>query len=796
MTQPRLIKLLLALSILGYSAFFSTQLILHFESFGSRALDLGNHSQTIWNTSRGNWFHQTNQPGATSRLSLHVEPILLPVSLLYLIYPGPEILFAFQSLVAALGAIPVFALARRALKNDWLALLFALVYLLLPPLQAATLLDFHAVTLAPTFLLAAFYFMETRRAGWFALFAALAVACKEDVTLIVLLLGLYALAVNRQGRLGGLTIALSLVWAAVAVFVIPRTFAGTENIHWNRYDHLGSNPLNIVFNLFVQPQLFINHLRAVDAVGYLRLLLAPTAYTALLNPLTLLLAAPSLGINLLSSFPPMQRVNSLIYAAPLVPALMISSIYGVRNLKRWLRRLDARFAGASSGLIGAIIAVAALAYHLQFGYLPTGGQFRGWEEVTDHDRRAAEIFAQIPPEAKLSAMDRLNPHVSHRETLYIFDRIDDADHIVLDVTQDSWPLHPVALRQRVDDFLRNGFSIVTANDGYLLLAKNRPDLPTQLPDQFFDFARVANPAEFSPQYPAHVVFDDRLELLGYDLSLGAHEQFLPVLTFYWRALKPLDTDYTLWPFTLNRNGQPIETPAERPLVSTIWYPTSRWQPGEIIRTRTLPFDLAPNFGDEFTVAVGVAAGDWFIPAQRLSISQADSPVFEQNTWARLGAFVRTGRKSYQPLSLSSPPPQQPAQAQFWDIINLSGVTLPQTPLRPGESLPFSLYWQSSAPITVDLTAFAHLRNAAGDVVAQLDWGPQDALGYRPTSSWQPGQSVIDSQLLPLPAALPPGEYQLVVGWYYGPTGQRLPVTNSDGPPAADNVVNLGPVTVR
>ena len=88
--------------MVGYAAFFSVQLILHFHSFGSRALDLGNMGQAICNTSQGHWFPQTNQPGASSRLSLHVEPILIPISWLYWIYPSPEILFVLQSIVVAL----------------------------------------------------------------------------------------------------------------------------------------------------------------------------------------------------------------------------------------------------------------------------------------------------------------------------------------------------------------------------------------------------------------------------------------------------------------------------------------------------------------------------------------------------------------------------------------------------------------------------------------------------------------------------------------------------------------------
>jgi uncharacterized membrane protein len=841
MTEPysRLIRALLILLIVGYAAFFSAQLILHYYSFGSRALDLGNMSQTIWNTSQGRLFHQTNQPGLTSRLSLHVEPILIPVSLLYYLYSGPEILFVFQSIIVALGAIPVYALANLKLKNEGLALLFALVYLMLPAIQAATLLDFHAVTLAPTFLLAAFYFLETRRPFLFGLFALLAVACKEEIALLVMMMGFYAFIVKREYRLGLITVVLTAFWAYLAVFVIPNTLATTGNIHWDRYGHLGEDPLQIVLNLFQQPELFLNHLQAVNAATYLRLLLTPTAFTALLNPVTLLLAFPSLGINLLSNFPPMQEANSLIYAAPLLPAIIISSIFGLALLHRLIDWTGRKWIGPNTSravartqvagnagqdpaatdqtartpaatnrpperltsflkiAVSGLILIFSLGYHADYGYFPGGGQFRGWEEVTEHHRAAGQIFAQIPPEAALSAQDRLNPHVSHRETLYIFDQIENADHIVLDVTQDSWPLHPVALRHRVDQFLDDDFGVVDAANGYLLLARDRPDLPRTLPDTFFDFARVEDPAAFSPEFPANIIFDGKLQLLGYSFELGGHERFLPVITLYWRALTPLENDYVLWPFFIDRNGRVIDDPAERPLVTTLWYPTSRWSPEEVVVTRTLPRDLAPQAGDEFTLALGVANGSWSDPTGRLPITSAPENLytFDDNTWARLGTVQRTGRKQYRPLSEYRTSPQYPHQAQFWHVINLKGTDLPATSLQPGDVLPFTLYWQSIAPITVDLTTFAHLVDSQGNTVAQLDWTPQDSIGYLPTSTWQPERYVVDSKAIPLPEGLAPGQYRLVVGWYYPPTGERLPLTAGEGL-GEDDTAEIGTISIE
>lgn len=168
-----------------YACVFSYLTIMRYVAFESRALDMGNLNQAIWNTAYGNWFHLTNQPGTVNRLSLHVEPILLPIALLYRVYPAPPTLLVIQAIVVALGALPMFALARHKLRNEWVALAFAIIYLVNPTIQAANWLEFHPVTLVPTFLLAAFYYLVTNRPKLFILFAILAAFCKEEIALIV-----------------------------------------------------------------------------------------------------------------------------------------------------------------------------------------------------------------------------------------------------------------------------------------------------------------------------------------------------------------------------------------------------------------------------------------------------------------------------------------------------------------------------------------------------------------------------------------------------------------------------------
>ncbi|MCB0095888.1 MAG: hypothetical protein KDE46_09220, partial [Caldilineaceae bacterium] len=72
--------------------------------------------------------------------------------------------------------------------------------------------------------------------------------------------------------------------------------------------------------------------------------------------------------------------------------------------------------------------------------------------------------------------------------------------------------------------------------------------------------------------------------------------------------------------------------------------------------------------------------------------------------------------------------------------------------------------------------------------------PHDALGPLPTSHWIVGQPVVDTQTLPLPAELPPGEYRLIAGLYRWQDGARLPIVGADALPG--DVVEVGKITLK
>jgi hypothetical protein len=63
-------------------------------------------------------------------------------------------------------------------------------------------------------------------------------------------------------------------------------------------------------------------------------------------------------------------------------------------------------------------------------------------------------------------------------------------------------------------------------------------------------------------------------------------------------------------------------------------------------------------------------------------------------------------------------------------------------------------------------------------VAQADGPPLG--GAYPTSFWQVGERLVDRHDMQLPAGLPAGEYELLVGMYLLETGERLPWLDAAG----------------
>jgi hypothetical protein len=135
---------------------------------------------------------------------------------------------------------------------------------------------------------------------------------------------------------------------------------------------------------------------------------------------------------------------------------------------------------------------------------------------------------------------------------------------------------------------------------------------------------------------------------------------------------------------------------------------------------------------------------------------------------------------------------QPLSVDFNRQISLTGYHLPQ-PLFPGSPLSLTLFWQVEAPIAVDFTVFVQMVEANNHIIAQKDNKPQN--GFYGTTYWQPGEQIVDRHTLLIPPDIPPGHYDILLGFYETKTGLRLQILDEAGTFKIDHL-RLSDIEVR
>ncbi len=152
-------------------------------------------------------------------------------------------------------------------------------------------------------------------------------------------------------------------------------------------------------------------------------------------------------------------------------------------------------------------------------------------------------------------------------------------------------------------------------------------------------------------------------------------------------------------------------------------------------------------------------------------------------WAEDGVMVFQGRGLRQDIPTE---PEVLLDIQLADKIKLAGYSRYISPA----GVRLVLFWQVLSALSEDYTIFAHIRNQAGDTVAQVDVQPLE--GEYPTSRWRVGETVVADLVVPIPTEIPSGDYRLLVGLYRWDTLERMTVVNDM---SGENAIELELLTV-
>jgi uncharacterized membrane protein len=427
--------------------------------------------QAVWATAHGHVLQVTNLHGEqTSRLAAHFDPLLVAFAPLWWIWPSPSLLLTTQAILIALGALPVYWLARKHLGSEHAALGFALAYLLFPATQWLTLNEFHPVALACPFLLYAIWYLDEDRLVPFAIFALLAILTKEEIPLVVAGLGIWYAVGRRRWAAGAAIAGAGIAAALVAVEVVVPHFHGSASHFYGRYGEVGGSATGIVRTAFTDPERLLSTAFDHHGTHYLLHLLLPLAGLWLLAPLLVIAALPEFVLNLLSSAETQSSIH-YHYTAAEIPVLVAAAVLGARHFRR---RAD---------LAATVAVVASLVGNFILGPLPIwrwlpGGQTlkANASHVSAHDRVAQRALRVIPANGVVTATNSLGAHLSERRRILSFPVIQDAEWLAVDLRNPSLGDHRAREqgRRHIERVIADGrWRIVFEQDGVVILRRVR-----------------------------------------------------------------------------------------------------------------------------------------------------------------------------------------------------------------------------------------------------------------------------------------------------------------------------------
>ena len=467
-------EIIVYLSVLGYTLIFAYFTILKYSAFSAHAWDLGIFDQSLWTTLHaGKLFFSTVEqfiiPSGVF-FGTHFSPILFLVLPFYGLTSSPHALLIFQSLILALGAVPLYFFAKNALNNKAVAVVFSLAYLFYPPLQGVNWFDFHVQAFLPLFFFCAIYFLANENFPRYFLFVFLALTVAENVPITVAFLGLYCFwrfrkrivsavksrkLVDKNLLVPILTIAIAVAWLFLALWVRQANwpFNPKYTLLYKAVDNwsvLGvqddPNKLPIYLITQLQPNKLIyistQPLRGSLPFGVMSNAAQALSYDwpikalylfLLFGPLLFLSFRSSIGAvslawlvpALFSNYMPYYTIGDHFPAYP-VAFIFLGAVEGLRksSLSAGLPSLP-KLASRTKALL-----VVGLVFTLLVSPLsPVMGQmdkrfpyFADYHlpEMTPHDDILQKICDMVPGNASILTQNDIFPHFSNRVNAYVY----------------------------------------------------------------------------------------------------------------------------------------------------------------------------------------------------------------------------------------------------------------------------------------------------------------------------------------------------------------------------------------
>ena len=442
--------------LVAYGSWFSRLAINNHHALQTRIFDLAIYDNIFFQSSHGNPLGCSLSRSGTHIVG-HFDPILVLLSPLYHLYPRAELILVLQAFWCAAGVIPAYLLGKHHMRSVGAGLTLATAWALYPALHGANLYEFHSLTLLAMPLLWLLYFLTSGRLRAFFVLLPFVLLVREDVSLLVGCIGAAAVLTREPKlvRAGWITAVVSVVYFLVVKLYVmggvqpgPVTtnidpLGGKHGFGWYYRDLIPKRGglRDLLLSLVTNPAFVLELALREAKLVYLLQLLLPLGFLPLFGKPWRFAAAFGLFYTLLATRKPVYTIH-FQYSIVLFPVLFALTPIALRRLKdtQWPIRLGLAQRQWTCTALVAVLASSILMSWKFGGAVPNAAFRGGWARIPHvltpaQEKRYEELrefLNQIPPDASVTTVGRVGPHVSNRAEVYQYRHRRPSDFLVFD----------------------------------------------------------------------------------------------------------------------------------------------------------------------------------------------------------------------------------------------------------------------------------------------------------------------------------------------------------------------------
>jgi len=546
-------------------------------NFGYYDWDLAFFNQATWNLLHGEQYVSLFDLNFFSNHSNLIAYLCLP---LYALAPHPLTLVFLKVFSVVAGGYILYFIGKKKI-GPVEAMLFMGFYFLYVPNLFGLIYEFDFESLSPIFLFLLYALFQNKNLVAFLMTAFITIFIKENMPMIIVAFGIFALFAKNRNKLtwGIIPIALGLSsFYLLTSVIIPHFRGGNVHGYIGFYTQLGESPLEVVWTIVLHPWKVLPYFKDPSNIRFLFELFSPLLFLPILSPHTLFLISPIFLQHLLSSGHQHHTIYYQ-YVLSIAPFLFLAALSTFFTLKRFLRPLFQII------ILVLIVVLSCLSFKK---YLPS--LLPRLNLASDHLNPSRWAMVRtIPPTSSVIASFDFLAELSNRKDLYAFYKVYSFDHremfkipstvqyAIVDF-KDRWleaiyskePSQTTTYLQKF--FLDNTWGVLQASENIILFKKGENK-------KFLEIDTFNSSIRYNIFYNVNESFG--LKFLTGITEVTENQKVLP-LNFEWFVYQDIEENYAAQILVL-QEGKSIAI--RNHYIGYKIYPSFMWKKGDLVRER-------------------------------------------------------------------------------------------------------------------------------------------------------------------------------------------------------------------